>query len=375
MKKTTGFGLCLVWLVLTVPLALAAEGRTPVWLPGTVINADGRYVVTRNIIGLGLAPAIDIQASFVELDLNGFLVDGGGVNAIQITGPLIGEIVIRNGLIANAFRGVERPLGLPPAGTIVVEDLQIRNVAGAGVYLADVENPVVRRVNIVITSDVVANGIELDGDGVFKNGTIEHNTIRLATEAIRVRKGSAMAIRHNRIETPFGDGILLERCVGCLIERNNISDADRHGIHLTWGQTPQEPSTGCKVFNNVIHRGETDGILIDQLCDDNLILDNVMRQCGWAGAPQPGAGGGHGLWVLGDRNHIEGNTINYNDGCGMQIDGAFNTFGRNLARGNDPSGTMCPAGSCLGLFQPDSCDNGPGNDTFGDNLIPGPPVF
>ena len=57
--------------------AQAAEGRTPIWLPGTVINADGRYVVTRNIVGAGL-PAIEIQtpATRVELDLNGFAIDG-----------------------------------------------------------------------------------------------------------------------------------------------------------------------------------------------------------------------------------------------------------------------------------------------------------
>lgn len=377
-SRITSAGVALL-LALTALPALSAEGRTPVWLPGTPIVADGRYVVTRNLVGGAGVPLIDIRANNVELDLNGFTLDGVGADfAISISGVQPQEIVIRNGLIVNCPRGIERPAGLPPAGTVVIEDMQIRDAPGGPIYLADVENPVIRRVNIVF-ADVAAtaNGIELDGPQVFKNGTIEHNTIRSAFNGIRVYKGSALAIRHNRIETPFNDGILVEQCVSCLIEKNTISDADVHGIHLAVGGTDVEYSTGNKIYNNVIHRGEQRGILIDPGCDDNLLLDNVVRQCGWAGAPVPGLGGGHGVEVFSDRNHIEGNTINFNDACGLLLWGSRNTFGRNMARGNDPAGTaVCgQAIPCPLLFPPDSCDNGGANDTFGDNLIPGPPIF
>jgi parallel beta-helix repeat protein len=81
--------------------------------------------------------------------------------------------------------------------------------------------------------------------------------------------------------------------------------------------------------------------------------------------------GQHGLWVQGTRNLVERNTLNGNTGCGLFLMGPMNTYGRNMARGN--GGLGC--GPCFALFPPESCDAAPGNTSFGDNLIPGPPVF
>jgi parallel beta-helix repeat protein len=369
MKRILAFASLLVLLFLAAPLAMAAEGRTPIWLAGTPINADGRYVVTRNLMGGSGVPIIDIRANRVDLDLNGFTLDGAFADtAIMISSPQPEEIVIRNGLIVNCPRGIDRPGGLA-AGTVVIEDIQIREASNTAIYLSDVQNPVVRRVNIVNGADGTGNGIEIDGLGVFKNGTIEHNTIRSAFHAIRVYRASAFAIRHNRIETPFGHGITAERCVGCLIEKNTISDADNDGIIL-W-----EGSNGCKIYNNVVHRGEVHGIHICEDCFDNLVLDNVIRESGWGGAPQPGFGGGDGLYVEGARNHIERNTVNYNDRCGILLFGNDNTLGRNMARGNDPALVgWCgpPLLLCAGLAPPDFCDMAIGNTGFGDNLTPAP---
>ena len=60
MKNTLVFVSLLVLLFLALPLGMAAEGRTPIWLPGTAINADGRYVVTRNLTGGSGVPIIDV---------------------------------------------------------------------------------------------------------------------------------------------------------------------------------------------------------------------------------------------------------------------------------------------------------------------------
>jgi len=172
-----------------------------------------------------------------------------------------------------------------------------------------------------------------------------------------------MSVRHNRIEVPSGDGIFVDDSLSCLVGENLISDAD--GIGIALGN-----SRACKIFNNVINRGETIGLFLDVGSEDNLILDNVIRESGLGGAPAfPGAGG-FGVVIDGFRNHIERNTINLNDGCGLFIAGAGNTFGRNMARGNDPSGSFFCGGACPGPFPPDSCDVGIGNTSFGDNLIP-----
>jgi hypothetical protein len=81
---------------------------------------------------------------------------------------------------------------------------------------------------------------------------------------------------------------------------------------------------------------------------------------------------------------IDHNQLNSNSRVGLNIQGVAgaacgNTFGRNTARGN--LGIAAPA--CPGappLFPPNSC-NGTGGcgalpqSTFGEYLIPGPPVF
>ena len=73
---------------------------------------------------------------------------------------------------------------------------------------------------------------------------------------------------------------------------------------------------------------------------------------------------------------IGDNTLNANGGAGLYFTttGCSNTFGRNMAQGNIGSGV----GGCIALFSPESCSQcsaGPANASFGDNLIPGPPIF
>jgi len=78
-----------VLAALIVVPAIAAEGRTPVYLAGTVIAADGRYILTRDISASGAGtPVIMIQAPNVDLDLNGLTIFGApGVPCIDITAP------------------------------------------------------------------------------------------------------------------------------------------------------------------------------------------------------------------------------------------------------------------------------------------------
>jgi parallel beta-helix repeat protein len=345
---------------LAIP-ALAAEGRQPVWVPGTIIGADGHYILTRNVIGAG-GPVSDIAASRVTLDLNGFTVEnaGGAGPVIVISGPVV-EVTIRNGKIFGGTESIFRPLG-PVARTVVIEDIQSKGAAADAIRIEEVRNVEIRRVNVI---DAFGNGIAVTGFGTFKNGHIEHNSIHLTGgDGILVEHSSAMSVRHNRIEVPTGSGIHFVDSVACLAGENQISDADAIGLWL-------EFSRGCKVYNNVINRGEKTGMLVDPGSEDNLILDNVVRESGLGGAPAHPGLGGAGMHIDGSRNHIEGNTINFNDGCGLYIGGIDNTFGRNMARGNDVPPVFFCGGACVGLFPSDSCDvSGVNNTSFGDNFIP-----
>ena len=131
--------LAVVSLALTLPVlppaAHAAEGRTPVWLPGTVLGAAGRYIVTRNLAGPG--PIITITAGNVDLDLNGMTLDGAGAAApvIAVVAAGSGDVVVHGGTVIN---GGENVSVTAPGQRLVLEDLEIGNSNSA--FMVNVSN-------------------------------------------------------------------------------------------------------------------------------------------------------------------------------------------------------------------------------------------
>lgn len=355
--------LCVPVLLILALAALpvwSAEGRRPVWVDGTIIGTDGHYIVTRDIAGGAAGPIITIASPNVTLDLNGFTLDGAGspFPVIDIVSPIV-EVKIHNGKIIGGTGSINLAIGAA-VRTVIIEDIQSKDANGDAFHLDDVRNVEIRRNNII---DAGGAGIAVLGFTVFHNGHVDDNSVNFTGGVgIHIQNTASMSVRHNRIEVPSADGILVEDSLSCLVGENTISDADGAGIALA-------ASRACKVFNNVINRGEIVGMLVDAGSEDNLILDNLVRESGLGGAPAfPGAGG-FGMQIDGRRNHIERNTINLNDGCGLFIAGGDNAYGRNMARGNDPAGVWV-CGGCAGPFPPDSCDVGVGNTTFGDNFIP-----
>jgi hypothetical protein len=349
--------------------AIAGEGRIPVYQYPTVISAPGKYIVTRDIIGFGGTPIIDIQINDVDLDLNGFTLTEatGGSPVIAITGDVV-DVVIRNGFLVGGRESIERGAGAAQLGDrVVIEDVQCKESSASAIHLWGIQEVVIRRVNVVWPS---GHGIwiERSGAGDFTNGMIEHCALRLregSQDGIHLERSSSFAVRHNRIETPVNDGIHVVDSFATLVGENTISDADVHAIHF-------QASFGGKIYNNVISRGEQEGVFIDADSGHLLVLDNVVRQSGWAGAPTPGFGGGNGYLVDGYLNKFEGNTAIESDGCGFLFRGLDNTFGNNMARQNDPTGTYCmPQAPCMALPAPNYCDAfgpGSGNDSRGENM-------
>ena len=335
---------------------LAQMGRRAVWMPGTVIAVDGSYSVVRNIVGVGAAPVITIIAANVDLDLNGMTLTGlgGGAPVISIPGP-ISEIRIHDGRISGGSMSIDAS---GPGRKLILERVHSQDAFGPGpaaLHISDIQNLVIRESTVVGAGTTF--GIALDGPAPGKTGVIEGNVINAAgAGGIRILFGQAFAILHNRIEVggipAVGNGIELE-CNGCLISENTVRSTSADGIVVRQGW-------GNKFFDNVVEGCAGSGITIGPAAGDSLVLNNVLTM-----------NGQHGLWVQGIRNLVDRNTLNGNTGCGLFLMGPTNTFGRNMARGN--GGLAC--GPCVALFPPNSCSSAPGNDSFGDNLIPGPPVF
>ncbi len=369
-----------VSVVLIIPFlasaVFAAEGRTPVFAPGSFLGADGKYIVTRNIAG-GAGSVITIGAPNVDLDLNGFVLTGAGAPVIMAIAG-VDHVSIHNGVLAGGTVGIE----IPNARKVDIEDVKIHNPTGAqGIHLGDVEGAAIRRVEI---TDTPAEGISWDGPATVKHGTIENNLLRRTSAGIVVNSNcSSVAIVNNRLEEPGtgaggafpGFGIVLVTCGASLVSENTVERSRVDSIFLV-------NSKGNKLLDNVIRAAGGNGIHLDGGSSDALVLHNVVSGSGTGAL----ASGGSGLLIEGMQTVAEGNVLNSNAGIGLHYCGPAacgNTFGRNTARGN--TGAVFPGfcGGCPAFapsaFPPNVCNTGAAcavaNSTYGDNLIPGPPIF
>jgi parallel beta-helix repeat protein len=161
---------------------------------------------------------------------------------------------------------------------------------------------------------------------------------------------------------------------GALVSDNTVVGARSDGILL-------RQTRASKLFNNDVTSCQGNGIHLDPIAFGNLVLENVASGNGLALLPI----GGSGLLIESADNMIKGNLLNNNLGYGLQFctpnASCNNTFGKNTARANQAA-VVGPCGACAGapaLFPPNSCNvfcqAASPNSTFGDNLIPGPPVF
>lgn len=355
--------LAVVTLGLLAPPAAAAEGRTPVFLDGTVIVADGRYVLTRNIVsGGGGSPVIDIAAGRVDLDLNGFTIYGApGAPSILISALPV-EVRIHDGTIFGGDLCIWRPAG-SVGRMAVIEDVGCQDAPLNAIHLQDIENVAIRRNNII---DAGAGGIVVDSPGsVLVHGEITHNAIkRVKGDGIHVFLGFAMEIGHNQIELAgagipgLGNGIFLGDSVGSLLLENVISRASSDGIAL-------RNSRGNKLFDNVVRMAFNNGIHVDFGSADNHLYRNVATDCGFF------SGSGSGFLVEGSQNDLNNNTSNSNAACGLLFVGPANVLRANTALGNGLIAGACPPPPpCGPMFSPNSCDLTGGANVSGEPAAP-----
>jgi hypothetical protein len=371
VSRIASAGLVLL-LAMTATSALAAEGRTPVWQPITIMpGGEGRYILTRDISAPAGMPAIDILPGTiaVDVDLNGFTIYGsGGMNVVQAVG--VDSLTVRNGTIMG---GGGDGISATECRKVVVEDVKVQFMDNHGIGLYNVANFAIRR-NIIHAAQH-GDGIMADGTLVdpvmYVEGTIEDNLVRECGGGISVYAGSSVAITNNRIEaTTSADGIFISPgpqqdipgCAACLIAENTIQEASASGMWLSF-------LTGSKIHNNVVIYSGAEGIWLDVGSDTNLVLDNVVS-----------FSGGNGLLVDSFLNHLERNLLNSNGvaaglGWGMYLRGG----GQNTYRGNTAQGNVGFPAACPGIpATTDFCDTGPANVSplnqpptlAGDNLMP-----
>lgn len=166
-------------------LLASVEPRTVVNdLPGSssavhVIAAPGSYYLVSNVIGESNKAGVEIQASNVTLDLNGFVLSATGITTPR-AGITIDEndykgIEVKNGVITGWSAGIDFDVGGIEEGGIAdyvrLERLRVTGNQGAGIKAG---------IATTLTDSIVAdngdNGVSLGG-GSIVSGTATANNL------------------------------------------------------------------------------------------------------------------------------------------------------------------------------------------------------
>jgi hypothetical protein len=201
---------------------------TPIVAVPTTITTSGNFCLVRNLTTtITFGPAIEIAASQVTLDFNGFRLDGLGAGAgTQANGVHAADrqnITIRNGTIRGFFDGIVLAETSPGASQgHVVEDMRLDRNTVLGLTVMG-RGHLVRRNHVVGTGGSTVLGLNASAFGINVLGV---ETRVVDNEVIGTTKqGSGVTV-----------GILLDAVADVLAVGNRITRADI-GIQYSSGAT------------------------------------------------------------------------------------------------------------------------------------------
>jgi parallel beta-helix repeat protein len=304
--------------LLVIPISLADEGATPIYAP-TVISQPGKYVVTRNISHDGTV--IQLAASHVEIDLNGFSLTGNSTDP-AILGMFVSDVRIHGGTVTGGNPGIY----FEYATKIRLEGVSVLDSPGIGIQFLECAHYIVRRCMISAGAQAIHTTAAYGSPG-----TIEENRITESGQSVPTNE----AILDN-----FADDFGADTLTASV----KIDASWNVRVEGTSGDEIQlQGSTSCTVANNRVSV-----IRLDADSHANTVRRNTA-----------------GIQVEGDRNLIENNTMSGNPGYGLWFSSSAedNLYRGNVAMGNFGTG-------CTGTGTADFCDEGTGNTSNGDNYMP-----
>ncbi|MFN0134475.1 MAG: right-handed parallel beta-helix repeat-containing protein [Phycisphaerales bacterium] len=314
------------------------------------ISQPGSYYLTGNVTGISGMIGIQIAASNVTLDLNGFTLQGvsGADDAISVafTGTAFTNVHVRNGTIRGWTKeGVDGFY----ANNSIVENVHVDGsvngfgiITGAGSTIRD----------CVVTASgvgiVTPQGCTVTGCTAFANtsgnfGLGPGNTVTNCTARDSVNSGNAgfnigdgstvanctatgnngngFSIGNNCTVT--GSTSLSNTSVGFRVNAGGLLQACTAASNGAYGIFAAGSATsiiGCSANANAI-----DGIRVASNC---LVVNNLANGNG------PTAGiGGAGIYTTGTGNRLDSNTTTGN-WWGIALNGSNNFMVRNLSTGN-----------------------------------------
>jgi parallel beta-helix repeat protein len=188
-----------------------------------LINAPGSYYLTTNIIGVSSEYGIEILASDVTLDLNGFsMVAPATANTAILVFSGTTNTVIRNGII-NGWSSLNDDI-FSEANNVTIENM---SVSGAGTAIACLgPGGIVRNCTVSLGQEY---GIYIAGSGylIYGNTCFGNNTVNEANGGAILINASNNRIENNFVtaNSPAGFGIDINAGGGAtnnVVVRNSV---------------------------------------------------------------------------------------------------------------------------------------------------------
>ncbi len=229
------------------------------------ITQPGSYYLTGNITGVAGKHGIEITASGVTLDLNGFDLLGvpamGAFDGVSVTVSSLTNIAVINGSVRNwGDDGID--LGTLTASNCRVEDVQASGNTGTGISVGSVTI-----VDRCVARSNISNGISTGAACVVTR------CVGFSNSGSGVTLGIGGVITDCSANSNSLDGI---RCVAsCLVRGNTCSSngngaGDGAGIHATSGDNRIE-GNNCVGADRGIDVDVAGNIIIKNTCSGNTI--------------------------------------------------------------------------------------------------------
>lgn len=289
-----------------------------------VISLPGSYQLTSNLDVPAGKSAVEITASHVTLDLNGFLISKKVPDpqfAAISAGPGVGFVAVSNGHIQGmggiTLEGVSNR----------IEKVQLEGPAplGTGMRLGNLGVAVRNQVTRVDTGFTVGrNGLVKEnvvgssehGVSAGENSIVECNSVDggASQSSIKVGNGSIVA---GNIAGSNDAGI--EAGTSCLVKENTVRNCGQFGIAAGDGSVV--------VGNRVNHVSGGPGITVGLGC---TVKDNAISACG------------EGIRAT-DGSAIEANAVGQCSGLGLKL-GATSGYASNVLVGSNGGGPQVTGG-------------------------------
>ncbi|MCG3122238.1 MAG: hypothetical protein GIKADHBN_00619 [Phycisphaerales bacterium] len=334
------------------------EPRTPISESNTPGDADsqfritqpGSYYLTGNITGVNGKSGIEIAASGVTLDLNGFTMTGvaGSLDGVSVTSAGPSGIAVKNGTVIGWGRaGIELSFSATNADCLV-ESIQALNNGDIGIAMSGraVVRGCVASGNVSLgihalieatLSNCIARG---NGSGIAAGpGSTLDNCVAASNSGDGFRASSSidggMTFINCSAARNVGDGFQLasmgNTLVGCAAYRNvgdgfqlSSGSSISNSAAVDNGGSGFDLAAGCSITSCNARMNDLDGI---RATANVHILNNICTSNGQDAAV------GAGIHTTGVDNRIEGNACNHND-SGIDVDAAGSIIFRNTCTGN-----------------------------------------